>query len=85
MLSQFLSDKNLLDNNLKFRSMILPDRFIDHDTPNLMYKYAGLDAESIEKKVLDTLNSKVVIKKKLINFYIERCSLNSDLIIHNAS
>ena len=60
---QFLSDKNLLDNNLKFRSMILPDRFIDHDKPNLMYKYAGLDANSIEGKILDILNSKVIIKK----------------------
>ena len=61
--SQFLSDKNLLDNNFKFRSMILPDRFIDHDKPDLMYKYAGLDANSIENKILDTLNSKIIIKK----------------------
>ena len=60
---QFLSDKNLLDHNLKYRSMILPDRFIDHDKPDLMYKYAGLDAGSIENKVLDTLNSKIIIKK----------------------
>jgi len=60
---QLLSDKNLLDNNLKFRSMILPDRFIDHNKPDLMYKYAGLDAASIEAKILDTLNSKVIIKK----------------------
>ena len=60
---QFLSDKNLLDNNLKYRSMILPDRFIDHDKPDLMYKYAGLDANSIESKIMDTLNSKVIIKK----------------------
>ncbi len=61
--SQFLSDKNLLDNNLKYRSMILPDRFIDHDKPDLMYKYAGLDADSIENKIMDTINSKVIIKK----------------------
>ena len=61
--SQFLSEKNLLDNNLKFRSMILPDRFIDHDKPEAMYKYAGLDSQSIEVKVLDTLNSKIVVKK----------------------
>jgi len=60
---QFLSDKNLLDNNLKYRSMILPDRFIDHDKPDLMYKYAGLDADSIENKILDALNSKIIIKK----------------------
>tara|TARA_B100000029_G_scaffold258775_1_gene255426 strand:+ start:30579 stop:32492 length:1914 start_codon:yes stop_codon:yes gene_type:complete len=61
--SQFLTDKNLLDNSLKYRSMILPDRFIDHDKPELMYKFAGLDAQSIENKILDTLNSKIVIKK----------------------
>ena len=61
--SQYLFDNNLIDNNLKFRSMILPDRFIDHDKPEQMYKYAGLDAGSIETKILDTLNSKIVIKK----------------------
>ena len=60
---QFLTEKNLLDNNLKYRSMTLPDRFLDHDKPDLMYKYAGLDANSIEIKILDTLNSKVIIKK----------------------
>ena len=60
---QFLAEKNLLDSNLKYRSMILPDRFIDHDKPELMYKYAGLDSKSIEVKVFDTLNSKVIIKK----------------------
>ena len=60
---QFLNEKSLLDNNLKYRSLILPDAFIDHDKPDLMYKYAGLDANSIEDKVLDTLNSKIIIKK----------------------
>ena len=43
--------------------MILPDRFIDHDKPDTMYKFAGLDANSIENKILDTLNSKILIKK----------------------
>jgi len=62
-IGQFLTDKNLLDGNLKYRSMILPDRFIDHDKLDLMYKYAGLDASSIEVKILDTLDSKVIIKK----------------------
>ena len=62
-IGQFLTDKNLLDGNLKYRSMILPDRFIDHDKLDLMYKYAGLDARSIEVKILDTLDSKVIIKK----------------------
>tara|TARA_B100001250_G_scaffold400202_1_gene410477 strand:+ start:77 stop:1990 length:1914 start_codon:yes stop_codon:yes gene_type:complete len=61
--SQFLADNNLLDNNLKYRSMIFPDRFIDQDKPETMYKYAGLDANNIENKILDVLNSKVIIKK----------------------
>ena len=61
--SQYLFDNSLLDNNLKFRSMVLPDRFIDHDKPEQMYKNAGLDANSIETKVLDALNSKIIIKK----------------------
>ncbi len=61
--SQFLSEKNLLDSQLKFRSMILPDRFIDHDKPELMYKFANLDAIGIGNKILDTLNSKILIKK----------------------
>ena len=61
--AQFLLDKNLLDNKLKFRSMILPDKFIDHNKPEVMYKLAGLDAESIENKIFDCLNSKVIIKK----------------------
>ena len=61
--SQYLSEKNILDGNLKFRSMIFPDRFIDHDKPELMYKFANLDSTGIENKILDTLNSKVLIKK----------------------
>ena len=62
--SQFLSEKNLLDNNLKFRSMILPDKFIDHNKPELMYKEAGLDAEAIVSKVFNILNSKIIVQKQ---------------------
>ena len=61
--SHFLSEKNLLDKNLKFRSMILPDVFLDHNNPEIMYKNAGLDAQSISSKIIDLLNSKIVIKK----------------------
>ena len=61
---QFLAEKNLLDNNLKFRSMILPDKFIDHNKPELMYKEAGLDAEAIVSKVFDVLNSKIIVQKQ---------------------
>ena len=61
---QFLSEKNLIDNNLKFRSMILPDKFIDHNKPESMYKEAGLDAEAIVSKVFDVLNSKIILQKQ---------------------
>ena len=61
--NHFLNEKNLLDKDTKFRSMILPDLFIDHDKPENMYKVAGLDSLSIENKVIDTLNSKVILKK----------------------
>ena len=62
--SQFLLEKNLLDSNKKFRSLIFPDKFIDQDKPDLMYKVAGLDAESITTKILDSLDSKILVKKK---------------------
>ena len=62
--SNFLSEKNLLDKELKFRTMIFPDRFIDQDKPELMYKIAGLDAQSIHEKVLDLLNSNIILKKQ---------------------
>ena len=60
---KFLTEKNLLDKGLKFRSMILPDKFIDQDKPDTMYKIAGLDSQSIEEKVIDTLNSNIILKK----------------------
>ena len=62
--SQFLTEKKLLDNNLKFRSMVLPDKFIDHNKPEIMYKEAGLDAEAIVSKVFDVINSKVILQKQ---------------------
>jgi len=62
--SNFLSEKNLLDKELKFRTMIFPDRFIDQDKPELMYKIAGLDAQSIHEKVLGLLNSNIILKKQ---------------------
>jgi 1-deoxy-D-xylulose-5-phosphate synthase len=63
-IAQFLSEKNLLDKDLKFRSIIFPDQFIDQDKPDLMYKIAGLDSKSIEAKILDTLDSNIVLQKQ---------------------
>jgi len=60
---QMLSERGFFDKGLKIRSIILPDQFIDQDTPENMYKAAGLTAEAIEQKVLDTLKSNIVISK----------------------
>ena len=60
---QLLSDRGVFDTGLKFRSMFLPDIFIDQDTPEKMYEIAGLDSLSIINKVEETLNSKVVLAK----------------------
>jgi 1-deoxy-D-xylulose-5-phosphate synthase len=60
---QFLSDRGIFDRGLKFRSMILPDLFIDQDTPEKMYEIAGLDSLSIANKIQETLNSNIVLAK----------------------
>ena len=60
---QMLSDRGVFDTGLKFRSMILPDIFIDQDTPDKMYEVAGLDNLSIVKKVEETLNSNIILAK----------------------
>ncbi len=60
---QLLSDRGVFDTGLKFRSMILPDIFIDQDTPEKMYQTAGLDNESIFNKVEETLNSNIILAK----------------------
>ena len=63
---QTLSERGMFDQGLKIRSMILPDYFIEHDTPENMYKAAGLDAKSIEQKAIDALKSNIVIPKNKI-------------------
>ena len=60
---QLLSDRGVFDKGLKFRSMILPDIFIDQDTPDKMYEKAGLDSLSIANKIEETLNSNIVLAK----------------------
>jgi 1-deoxy-D-xylulose-5-phosphate synthase len=60
---QLLSDRGVFDRGLKFRSMILPDIFIDQDTPEKMYEIAGLDSLSIANKVEETLNSNIILAK----------------------
>ena len=60
---QALIEEGVFDaGRLKFRSMVLPDDFIEHDKPEKLYTEAGLDAKGIVAKVLDTLGRDVVAK-----------------------
>jgi len=52
---QALAEAGMLDRGLKVRSMVLPDAFIDQDSPNAMYAKAGLDAKGIVAKVFEAL------------------------------
>ena len=63
---QLLSDRGVFDKGLKFRSMFLPDIFLDQDNPDKMYETAGLDAQSIADKIEDTLKSNIVLAKNKI-------------------
>jgi 1-deoxy-D-xylulose-5-phosphate synthase len=52
---QTLAEHGVLDRGLKVRSMVLPDIFIDQDSPNAMYAKAGLDAKGIVAKAFEAL------------------------------
>jgi 1-deoxy-D-xylulose-5-phosphate synthase len=56
---QTLAEHAALENGLKVRSMMLPDVFIDQDSPATMYAKAGLDAKGIVAKVFDALGRDV--------------------------
>jgi len=56
--ANLLAENGIFDKGLKFRSMILPDIFIDQDTPERMYDVAGLNAKHITQKVLEVFFSK---------------------------
>ena len=52
---QTLAEHGALDSGLKVRCMVLPDVFIDQDSPAAMYAQAGLDAKGIVAKVFEAL------------------------------
>jgi 1-deoxy-D-xylulose-5-phosphate synthase len=53
--AQLLADEGVFDLGLKYRSIVLPDTFIDQASPADMYAVAGMNAEQIEARVLDVL------------------------------
>ena len=56
---QALAENGALDRGLKVRSMVLPDTFLDQDTPAAMYATAGLDAKGIVAKVFEALGKDI--------------------------
>ena len=61
--AQLLADEGVFDHGLKFRSMVLPDIFIDQASPRAMYDVAGLNAEHIEAKVLEVMGVATLEKR----------------------
>jgi 1-deoxy-D-xylulose-5-phosphate synthase len=57
-----LAEHGALDRGLKVRTMVLPDVFIDQDTPAAMYARAGLDAKGIVAKVFEALGKDVTVE-----------------------
>jgi 1-deoxy-D-xylulose-5-phosphate synthase len=53
--AQLLAEAGVFDRGLKYRSMVLPDIFIDQASPADMYAVAGMNAPDIERRVLDVL------------------------------
>ena len=57
-----LAERGVFDKGLKFRSMTLPDEFIEQDDPKKMYDKAGLNSSQISKKIADILFQKETIR-----------------------
>ncbi|MEM6304008.1 MAG: 1-deoxy-D-xylulose-5-phosphate synthase [Pseudomonadota bacterium] len=51
--AHLLAEEGVFDRGLKFRSMMLPDAFIDQASPSAMYAEAALNAKHIVSKVLE--------------------------------
>jgi len=62
--AQLLAEEGVFDNGLKFRSMVLPDTFIDQASPADMYEVAAMNAPQIEAKVLDVLGVASIGEKR---------------------
>ena len=62
--AQLLAEEGVFDRGFRFRSMVLPDTFIDQASPEDMYAVAGMNAPQIEAKVLEVLGVAVVAGKR---------------------
>ena len=64
----WLLKNNMINNNLKVRSLFLPDKFIDQASPNVMYKEADSMSQNYNNNsrflgVADIRSNKIKILK----------------------
>jgi len=62
--AQLLADEGIFDRGLRFRSMCLPDIFIDQSSPADMYAVAGMNADHIAARVLHVLGVADIATKR---------------------
>ncbi|ARE40819.1 1-deoxy-D-xylulose 5-phosphate synthase [Rhodovulum sp. P5] len=62
--AHLLAENGIFDSGLKYRSMVLPDTFIDHASPADMYASAKMNAPDIEAKVLEVLDASDAAAKR---------------------
>ena len=60
---QLLSQEGVFDYGLKFRSMVMPDAFVDQAKPDDMYAEAGLNAKGFETMALSLLGVSALSSK----------------------
>ncbi|MBY0396167.1 MAG: 1-deoxy-D-xylulose-5-phosphate synthase, partial [Thermoleophilia bacterium] len=63
--AQLLAEEGVFDRGLRFRSLVLPDIFIDQASPEDMYAVAGMNAPQIEAKVLEVLGVAMVGERRV--------------------
>ncbi|MDE1146976.1 MAG: 1-deoxy-D-xylulose-5-phosphate synthase [Azospirillaceae bacterium] len=59
---QYLAEEGLFDAGLKFRPLVLPDRYQEHDSPAKQYDEAGLNANGIVDTVLKALGANAQVR-----------------------
>jgi 1-deoxy-D-xylulose-5-phosphate synthase len=67
-----LAEYGALDSNVKVRSMVLPDVFLDQDSPTAMYAKARLDSAGIVAKVFDALGKDVRVEPVKLEHFHDR-------------
>ncbi|WP_347917752.1 1-deoxy-D-xylulose-5-phosphate synthase [Paracoccus marcusii] len=63
--AHLLAEEGAFDKGLRFRSMVLPDAFVDHDAPRAMYDSSCLNAQHIEDKVLSVMSVQSLAARRI--------------------